>query len=126
MQQLKRFSRYWDIVYNSGNFRESVKMLWGDTDVYHGFSSFSRWIYAQTSATWKISLQRMATLLFTYLTSQLQLDQTLIADTIATDIQVIPGRRLPAEIKNHISPELRSKKKKQKNMSKGKRQTKHL
>jgi hypothetical protein len=126
MQQLKRFSRYWDIVYNSGNFKNSVNMLWMDTDVYQGFSEFSQWIYGKTSATWKISLQRMATLLFYYLTSTLNLDRTLVADTIAADIQVIQGRRLPADIKDHLSAEMRLMKKKKRNMSKGKRQAKHL
>lgn len=67
IQQMKRFARYWDILYNSGNFPRSVRLLWIDGDVFTGFQAFSLWLYAKTEATWKIAQERMARLLFDYL-----------------------------------------------------------
>ena len=37
MQKMKRFARFWDMVYNSGNFKKSVTYLWQDGKVYDGF-----------------------------------------------------------------------------------------
>ncbi len=124
MQRLKRFSRYWDIVYNSGNFYNSVRMLWKDGDTYQGFMAFTEWIYSQTSATWKIALQRMAELLFRYLTEEMNVQPSLAADTIADDIQKVRGRRLPPLLREHISGRRIASGKKIK--SPGKRQTKHV
>ena len=95
IQKMKRFARYWDLLYNSGNFRQSVAMLWPDGDVFRGFSDFSDWVYDQTAATWKIAQERMAKLLFEYLTDQKSGDKAAAGKAMASDLGKSPGRRLP-------------------------------
>ena len=68
-----RMARFWDLLYNSGNFNGSVRLLWTDQDVYAGFLRFSKWIYGATESTWQIALKRLAELFFTYLTEELGL-----------------------------------------------------
>ena len=125
MQQFKRFARFWDLLYNSGNFRGSVTLLWQDTDTYSGFATFSFWLYQSTLSTWQISLRRMAELLFHYLVEEKHLSPATVADSIAADIQKVQGRKIPPVIREHTTvPLLKTKQKS--SVSPGKRQQKHL
>ena len=109
MQEMKRLARIWDLVYNSGNFRRTVCLLWPDGQVFAGFLDFSRWLYSQTRATWQIGLDRLAELLFRYLVDHHGLPSAVVADSVAADILVIKGRVLPASIREHVTqmPEIR-------------------
>ncbi|GAB3407860.1 DUF4080 domain-containing protein [Massilia agilis] len=61
MQRLVRFSRYWDLVANSGRFANTVKALLGDSP-FANFMAFSDWMYTRTDATHRIALDRLAKL----------------------------------------------------------------
>ena len=95
IQRMKRFARYWDILYNSGNFTQSVRLLWEDGKVFEGFSQFSEWLYGRTAATWKIAQERMAKLLFDYLTEMKRLESETVGRTMAADLAKA-RRKLPA------------------------------
>ena len=123
IQNMKRFARFWDLTYNSGNFKGSIPLLWKDDTVYDAFSAFSLWIYTKTDSTWKISLERLSKLLFEYLTEVLQQDTSSVAEILIQDLMKIKGRILPNYLKPYASPEIN-------NMAKGlsqanKRQAKH-
>jgi len=104
IQKMKRFARFWDLTYNSGNFKKSIHLLWKDNTVYESFFSFSEWIYTQTDSTWKISLERLSKLLFEYLTKILKQDEESVAKVLIEDLLKIKGRILPAYLKP-FSPE---------------------
>jgi radical SAM superfamily enzyme YgiQ (UPF0313 family) len=59
MQRLVRFSRYWDLVANSGRFARTLPMILGDAP-FAGFMAFSDWLYGETDATHRIALHRLA------------------------------------------------------------------
>jgi len=99
IQIMKRFARFWDLYYNSGNFRKSIHLLWQEESVYKNFYAFSLWIYQQTDATWKISLQRQGELLFKYLTEIKELTEEAIAHQMIQDIMKLKGRALPPYLK---------------------------
>lgn len=103
VQIMKRFARFWDLFYNSGNFKRSVGLLWQDgtskPKVYKNFYDFGLWIYAQTNATWKISLQRQGELLFSYLNRVKNLEKELIAQAMLEDMMKLKGRAVPAYLK---------------------------
>jgi radical SAM superfamily enzyme YgiQ (UPF0313 family) len=61
MQRLVRFSRYWDLVANSGRFANTVTPMLGDAP-FDNFMAFSDWIYTRTDATHRIALDRLARL----------------------------------------------------------------
>jgi len=103
MQKMKRFARYWDLTYNNGNFKRSIKLLWKDGNVFQNFYNFSEWLYNQLNTTYQISLNRLAELLFIYLTETLDFDKTEIAELIAKDYTAIKGRRLPPFLREYIS-----------------------
>jgi radical SAM superfamily enzyme YgiQ (UPF0313 family) len=95
MQRMKRFARFWDLYYNNGNFRASIALLWADGLVFEHFYAFSNWVYSQTRSTWKISLERLAQLLFTYLTDEHGQSQDAVAAILVSDLMRLPGRKLP-------------------------------
>lgn len=95
MQEMKRFARFWDLVYNSGNFRKCVGYLWRDGKVYDGFLAFSNWLYKQTESTWQISLDRLAKLLYEYLVTEQNIDKIELKDLLIEDLGVVRGRKIP-------------------------------
>jgi len=101
IQIMKRFSRFWDLTYNSGNFKQSVKLLWGDKSVYKNFYDFSAWAYTQTDSTWKISLLRLGELLFTYLKDIKKLEALHVASKILNDMMKLKGRAIPFYLKDY-------------------------
>ncbi|MDQ1263940.1 MAG: hypothetical protein QG559_941 [Campylobacterota bacterium] len=102
IQTMKRFSRFWDLFYNSGNFKESVKLLWQNESVFKNFYDFSLWIYTQTDSTWQISLQRLCELLFNYLVGAKKQDEKRVAQSMLNDIMKYQGRNAPAFLKPYI------------------------
>ncbi len=103
MQELKRMARYWDLVYNSGNFRSTAPLLWPNGDVFHGFFAFSCWLYRQTRATWKIALPRLTELLYRYLVEEQGEHPEKVANLLAADILTVKGRVLPELIRAHVT-----------------------
>ena len=75
MQRLKRLARYWDLIANSGNFRESLPLLWQTGSPFEKFLEFSDWLYKTTGAVHKISLERLVALFLDYLTTNQNQDR---------------------------------------------------
>ncbi|MEI8373776.1 MAG: DUF4080 domain-containing protein [Planctomycetota bacterium] len=67
MQRLRRFSRYWDLIANSGRFVETAPLIWKNGSPFREFLAFSDWLYTETRSTHGIALQRLARLLEKYL-----------------------------------------------------------
>lgn len=69
MQRLVRFARYWDMIANSGRFAHTLPVILGDAP-FSNFMTLSDWLYAQTDATHRIALDRLAALVREWLCSQ--------------------------------------------------------
>ncbi len=95
IQEMKRFARFWDLVYNSGNFTNTVDLLFKDVGVYEGFKAFSLWLYHETQSTWKISLDRLTQHIFDFLTQERKLDEAEVIETMLLDITRNKGRKVP-------------------------------
>lgn len=97
MQRLRRFAKYWDLVGNSGNFVETTPLIWSNgVSPFANLLRFSDWLYAQIGRTDSIALARLVEKLFEFLTTELKLETTLVAETIWRDWQR-GGRRDPPE-----------------------------
>ncbi len=95
IQQMKRFARFWDLVYNSGNFTNTTDLLFRETTVYDGFAAFSKWLYSETQSTWKISLDRLTQHIFDFLTQERKFDEAEVIETMLLDITKNRGRKVP-------------------------------
>lgn len=122
MQEMKRFARYWDLMFNSGNFKKTVKMLWEDGDVFNGFLHYSRWLYSRSLSTHQISLNRLTEYFYEYLTELKDKESELIRLSLIDDITRQSGRKLPSFLRNG------TKEKSIKSVSSnfGKRQKRHI
>ncbi len=100
MQKLKRFARFWDIVYNSGNFQKTTALLFEDGKVFENFYDLSKWLYRRSESTYKISLDRMAEFLFEYMSAKF--DKEKIANIILEDVMKVGGRKIPPFLKKII------------------------
>lgn len=101
IQIMKRFSRFWDLTYNSGNFKQSAKLIWQQQSVFENFYAFSIWAYTQTDSTYKISLMRLGELLFTYLSEVKNLSPQMVAKSMIEDMMKLKGRAIPSYLKQY-------------------------
>ncbi|MCD8545705.1 MAG: DUF4080 domain-containing protein [Sulfurospirillum cavolei] len=104
MQKMKRFARFWDMVYNSGNFKRSCELLWKEGKVFEGFYAFSEWLYTQTESTWQIALDRLAELVFRYLCEEQGYEKERIKAQLIEDIMTVRGRKMPSFLRDNYVP----------------------
>lgn len=69
MQRLSRFSRYWDMVANSGRFSRTLPLLLADAP-FERFLAFSDWLYGRTGQTHAIAHERMVHALQAFMTGE--------------------------------------------------------
>jgi hypothetical protein len=94
MQRLRRFSRYWDLVGNSGNFLESSGLIMRGapsnilaTSPFRNFMQFSDWLYGQVKRTDAIALPRLFELVFKYLTQEAGVEWEPAEEALLRDYQ---------------------------------------
>lgn len=93
IQALKRFARYFDMYYNSGNFPQSLQLCWENhPSPFWAFSGLAKRIWAAERRTHGIPLARLAEYLFEYLCSLDMHRREDIAFRIEEDFRRLPGR----------------------------------
>ncbi len=100
IQNMKRFARFWNLYYNSGNFKQSIVHLWSDGGVFENFFAFSLWVYAKSNSTWKISLERLALYLFEYRVQVQCANKEDVAAVLLADVMKLEGRKVPNFLKS--------------------------
>lgn len=129
MQEIGRFSRYWDICANSGHFRDTLPLLWKDSGrPFDGFMEFSRWLFNTTGQRHAIALQKLTNYVAEYLLGVKAIDRDLLSLCLAADIQRTGGRDLPKFLST--SPSVRNRSVSPEDLSRGesllpKRQSRH-
>jgi radical SAM superfamily enzyme YgiQ (UPF0313 family) len=86
MQRLRRFARFWDLVGNSGNFVETVPLIWdGGESPFWSFLRFSDWLGERMGRHHSIALATLAENLFVFLTGERTLENDRVAEALASD-----------------------------------------
>jgi hypothetical protein len=94
VQRLKRFARYLDLYYNSGNFLESLAFLWRARDsAFDAFMAFSDGLWLATGRTHEFPLSQLARHLYSFLAEARVGEPREIADTIRRDYHRVSGRK---------------------------------
>ena len=107
MQRMRRFARFWDLVGNSGNFRDSCSLIWEDCDsAFDGFSNFSEWLYQAARRRHGIALSKLIGFLFEFLTGERQLDHGRVARVIWQDYLRTGRSDVPLALRPHLNPEM--------------------
>ncbi len=104
IHRLRRFSRFWDLIANSGNFRESTPLIWQDDSPFECFFQLTDWIHSVEQRTHGIPLAKLSERLFEFLTTQRNIPTPQAALSLWTDY-VRGGRRdQPKFLKNFDLP----------------------
>jgi len=88
MQRLRRFARHWDLVGNSGNFIETMTLIWSEgASPFANFLQWSEWLHARANRSDGIALVRLMEWLFAFLTGELRRDAQIVAESLWRDYQ---------------------------------------
>ncbi len=93
LQRLKRFARYFELYYNSGNFPASLELLFQTRpSPFDAFMAFSDHLWDAIRKTHAVRLARLCEHLYRYLADTCSLPPETTAQTILADYCRIPGR----------------------------------
>jgi len=102
LQRMRRFSRYWDLLANSGNFVATTPLVWVDESPFEWFLKLSNWLYDTTGQTHAISLTNLSELLFKFLTQQRHLEAQQVAEAIWKDFQRVGRSDRPKFLQPYV------------------------
>ncbi len=103
MQRMRRFAKYWELVGNSGNFVETVELLWQNSGTpFVSFLAFSDWLFARVRRTDTIALLRLMESLFEFLKQECGLNAGLVAQTLWRDYQRGGRQERPGFLAEHL------------------------
>ena len=114
VQAFTRLARYWDLIANSGRFRQTLELLWAvpqDGAPPSAFAALLRltdWLWARTGATHRLSPEQLVDHLADYLRSvpgadPALVEQALLADYLASGARARP-RTLRARLPRGATP----------------------
>lgn len=94
MQRLKRFARYFDLYYNSGNFPQSLAYLWKSRPSHFDvFMALSDSLWAATNRTHQLPLALLAEHLYRFLVDAGVDIPANLAEVVEADFRRLPGRK---------------------------------
>jgi radical SAM superfamily enzyme YgiQ (UPF0313 family) len=100
MQRMKRFTRYWDLVSNSGRFHATLQLLWQHSSSrFASMLQLSDWLWQQTGAKDGIALTRLAELLSRFLVDKIGLSS---ADVHAAILQDFGAEKIPNSLRHPL------------------------
>lgn len=100
MERMRRFARYWDLVWNRGRFpRTAALLLDAAPSPFAAFLGFSDWLHQRTQTTHGIPLLALVEGLFEYLTGVIGRDRAETAAALAGDYRQDADRALPRFLK---------------------------
>lgn len=120
MQRMSRFSRYWDMIANSGRFKKSLPLILGDTP-FKNFLTLSDWLFATSTQTHKISLNKLFSYLYDVMTTELNIPEQIATESLIKDFNLSGLKGSPAFNGNVVTIT-----KKQSDRKLPKRQVRHL
>jgi radical SAM superfamily enzyme YgiQ (UPF0313 family) len=127
MQRLRRFARYWDLLGNSGNFVETLPLLW--VGGKSPFAELLRWtdrFHEREERTHGIALTNLAERLFEYLTTVSGVEPIQAAQSFWRDWRRCGRVERPIFLKPYVSDEEASAVRSRGSASAPKRQARHL
>lgn len=125
VQELRRFAKYWDAIANSGNFVETLPLVWSTPDESLGdelgnlhrspFDEFRRltgWLFEREGKTHGIPLSKLLDRVFQYLTDEKRYPAEYVASRLWRDYQRGGRSDKPHCLRPYldaVSPDLKSR-----------------
>lgn len=102
LQRLKRFARYFDLTFNSGNFPETVHWLLAPPSPFFTFLAFSDWLFETLHQTGGIAMDRLCERIAEFLTAHRGVPAATVLAALERDYR-LHNRSLPLSLKGDRS-----------------------
>jgi radical SAM superfamily enzyme YgiQ (UPF0313 family) len=94
LDEIKRIARFMDLFYNSGNFPESIALIWQSRATpYAAMRDLSTAVVAETGRTYRIPLKTLFVCLHDFLERTAALPPAAISTVLRRDYYRVEGRR---------------------------------
>lgn len=84
LNHIKRIAKFWDLIANSGRFKNTLNLLLND-NAFQAMSDFTSWAFPQVNQTHGIALDKLFALVFEYLNKHTQHNLQTIQQTMQQD-----------------------------------------
>jgi radical SAM superfamily enzyme YgiQ (UPF0313 family) len=122
---VRRFARVWDLVGNSGNFVESLPLLWRDGSPFATLWQLTDWLHARLGRFVGIPLPKLTELVFEFATSVLGRDADEIGSALLRDYQRHGRSDLPLFLRGRMTSDAAPRSEPASNMKAPPRQLRH-
>lgn len=118
IQELRRFAKYWDTIANSGNFVDTLALIWNQPFIpgadelneewpcfaFEKFRRLATWLFGRERRTHGIPLGRLVERLFAYLTEVCCVPASTVAAVLWKDYQRGGRSDKPACLRDFLDP----------------------
>ena len=98
VQKMNRFARYWDLIGNSGRFKNSLPLLLSDQPFFN-FQKFTEALFDRTGQTHKISLLRLYDFMFDIAVEEFAVDENAMRMVISGDFENSGLKSIPKSLR---------------------------
>jgi radical SAM superfamily enzyme YgiQ (UPF0313 family) len=112
VQRLKRFAKYFDIIYNRGHFDRFLPCITENEEPFARLLHLSDWLYEKLGRTHGIALNRLAELLFEYVVMFKKIEKSEAANRLYFDFATARRRSFPGSVETHVTDRPRFEKRK--------------
>lgn len=111
LQVFARFARYWDMLANSGKFKQSLQLLLNGNEgaatdslhsPFHAFLAFSDWLWQRTGKTNGLNPESLVDALFDYLCKARELPAEEVLPALLADYVASGARGSPQALRGHL------------------------
>ncbi len=95
MQRIQRFTRYWEMIANSGRLARSLKLLLEPGSAFSHFLDFSDWLWKTTGKTHEFAPEKLIDLLHLHLTAVRGLADEIVRAALLADYLASGARGRP-------------------------------
>lgn len=101
MKELRAFHKFFDKFYNSGNFQETMKLLFELSNPFDEFFELSNYTFKRFDRTYGISLDQLCESLYYFLLEKRNISHVKAREIILKDILKKRGRKVPTFLKDY-------------------------
>ncbi|MEC7986506.1 MAG: DUF4080 domain-containing protein, partial [Myxococcota bacterium] len=102
LARMRRFARYWDLIYNSGRFRKSISFLLAPPSAFYSFLDFSDWLYDKEQRMHSISYMRLMERIFEYVQHIGGAKRRIAQDLYEDSCRLDERRRVPKFLRPYV------------------------
>lgn len=110
MQMMARFSKYWDLIANSGNFNTITAFLKTQGSLFNTFMHLSQFMQNRHPDSHGISLLNLTESVWVFLKDELHIEEVKAKELIIQDYSILGKRDLPKFLREDQSSDVKSKK----------------